>query len=314
MLLRVLVAIVAFGVACIAWGVLIERSWYRVQRYRVPILPTGAGPLTVLHLSDLHFVRSDAKKARFLASLPAVDLTIVTGDFLAESDAVATAVASVRPVRGRLASWFVLGSNDYYEPAPLNYLEYFRLHRRSRVARRGRSADLIAGLTAEGWDDLTNLHREVRLGGLDVEVVGLDDAHVARHDLRIAPRTSPDLIGIGVMHSPDSAPETAAMGYDLLLAGHTHGGQVCLPLVGALVTNCSMPRRLADGLIRMGPALLHISRGLGTSKFAPFRFACRPTATLLELQARPGGASMDAATLHSPRDVAQFGSAQRSGR
>ena len=63
------------------------------------------------------------------------------------------------------------------------------------------------------------------------------------------------------MHSPDSAPETAAAGYELLLAGHTHGGQVCLPFAGAIVTNCSMPRRLVDGLIRMGPSVLHTSRG-----------------------------------------------------
>ena len=100
------------------------------------------------------------------------------------------------------------------------------------------------------------------------------------------------------MHSPDSAPETAASGYDLLLAGHTHGGQVCLPFVGALVTNCSMPRRLVDGLIRMGPAVLHTSRGLGTSKYAPFRFWCRPTATYLDLAPAPG--SDAGATLPGP--------------
>ena len=111
------VAIVAVGAACVVWGVLFERSWYRVRRHRLAILPTGASPLTVLHLSDLHVVRGDAKKARFVASLPPADLTVVTGDFLAESAAVEEAVAAVRPVRGRLASWFVLGSNDYYEPA-----------------------------------------------------------------------------------------------------------------------------------------------------------------------------------------------------
>jgi len=281
------VAILASGIACVAWGVLVERSWYRVRRHRLAILPVGADPIVLLHLSDLHVVRSDPRKARFLASLPRADLTVVTGDFLAESEAVETAIAAVRPVRGRLASWFVLGSNDYYEPAPLSYLEYFRVHRKPRSARRGRSADLVAGLRVDGWEDLTNVHRDARLGGLDVELLGLDDAHIARHDLRLVPRTSAGRFGIGVMHSPDSAPETAAEGYELLLAGHTHGGQVCLPLVGALVTNCSMPRRLVDGLIRMGPSVLHTSRGIGTSKYAPFRFWCRPTATFLDLEQRP---------------------------
>jgi predicted MPP superfamily phosphohydrolase len=90
------------------------------------------------------------------------------------------------------------------------------------------------------------------------------------------------------MHSPDSAPEAAALGYDLVFAGHTHGGQVCLPFVGALVTNSNMPRRSVDGLVRMGSAILHTSRGLGTSKYAPFRFWCRPEVTILELVPRSG--------------------------
>ena len=80
------------------------------------------------------------------------------------------------------------------------------------------------------------------------------------------------------------APEAAAAGYDLVFAGHTHGGQVGLPLVGALVTNSALPPRLASGLIRMAGAWLSLSPGLGTSKYAPFRFWCRPTAIWLELR------------------------------
>jgi hypothetical protein len=132
----------------------------------------------------------------------------------------------------------------------------------------------------------------VEVDGLPVELLGLDDAHIHWHDLRVAPRSAPERFGFAVMHSPDSAPETAALGYDLLVAGHTHGGQVCLPGVGALVTNCALPPRLVSGLIRMGGSTLYVSPGLGTSKFAPFRFACRPEATVLELHPRPAaGAS-----------------------
>ena len=136
----------------------------------------------------------------------------------------------------------------------------------------------------------------------------------------MAPRRAPDRFGFAVMHSPDSAPEAASLGYDLIVAGHTHGGQVCLPVVGALVTNCSMPRRLVKGVIGMGGAVLHTSPGMGTSKYAPFRFWCRPEATMLELQpsARAGSLACPTgvrlATLCGPRDVAQLGSAQRSGR
>jgi len=280
--------VLVLGVCCVLWGIFVERRRYRLVRHRLDILPaTAAGPLTVLHLSDLHFVRRDAGKAAFLATLPAADVTVVTGDFLAEPEAVENTVAAVRAVRGRVASWFVLGSNDYFVPRPLNYLAYFRRKRKPRRAGRGRAADLVSQLRADGWDDLTNMRRDVAVNGLPIELLGLDDAHIAWHDLRVAPRRSPDRFGFAVMHSPDSAPETAALGYDLVVAGHTHGGQVCLPGVGALVTNCSLPARLVSGMIRIGDAVVSVSPGLGTSKFAPFRFFCRPEATLLELHPRP---------------------------
>jgi uncharacterized protein len=270
---------------CFAYGVLIERTWYRLVRLRLDILPaTGPASLTVLHMSDLHFVRHDKKKARFIARLPSADITVITGDFLAEPEAVETAVAAVAPARGLLASWFVLGSNDYYVPRPLNYLAYFRKSRAPRIAARGRSAELVQQLVAQGWSDLTNERRDLILASLSIELLGLDDAHIRAQDYRVAPRRSPESFGFAVMHSPDSAPETAALGYDLMLAGHTHGGQVCLPGVGALVTNCSMPTRVVKGPARVGSAILHTSGGLGTSKYAPFRFACRPEATLIELR------------------------------
>jgi uncharacterized protein len=284
--LPVVLSIAGLAVACILYGIFIERFRYRVVRHRLDILPVTAGrPLLVLHLSDLHFVRRDPRKARFLSTLPPPDITVVTGDFLAEPEAIDAAVDGVRPVRGRLASWFVLGSNDYFVPKPLNYLAYFRKRRKRRGARRGRAPELVRALTADGWEEVTNVRHLVSLEGLDVELLGLDDAHIRRHDLRVAPRRAQERFGLAVMHSPDSAPEAAALGYGLIVAGHTHGGQVRLPFVGALVTNCSMPRRLVSGLIRMGNAVLHTSRGLGTSKYAPFRFWCRPEATYLELQA-----------------------------
>ncbi|MEY2673290.1 MAG: hypothetical protein RLZZ508_1167, partial [Actinomycetota bacterium] len=71
----------------------------------------------------------------------------------------------------------------------------------------------------------------------------------------------------------------------LILAGHTHGGQLCLPFFGALVTNCDLDTRRAKGLHKYQDAWLHVSAGLGTNPFTPVRFACRPEATLLTLTA-----------------------------
>jgi predicted MPP superfamily phosphohydrolase len=211
---------------------------------------------------------------------------VVTGDILGEPEAVDAAVEALRPLRGRLASYYVLGSNDYYAPQPLNYMAYFAKRRRHRAGKRGRAEDLRARLDADGWTYLANQRASLSRDRLRVEVVGLDDPHIERHDLRVAPRRDPAAVGLAVVHSPDPVPELAALGYDLILCGHTHGGQVRMPFVGALVTNSTIPTRLCMGLSRLGPAYLHVSPGLGTSKYAPFRFLCRPEATVLELTPR----------------------------
>src|SRR6266508_3557354 len=256
------------GVACVAYGVLVERRWYRTASYRVASLPAGAsGTLTVLHLSDLHFLAGDRRKAAFVEDLPQADVCVVTGDILGEPAAVQTSVSALRPVRGRLAS-------------------YFRKARRHRTGRRSRPEELRAQLEADGWTYLANRKAALSANGLSVEVAGLDDPHIERHDLRMAAREQPAALGLAVVHSPDPVPELAALGYDLILSGHTHGGQVRMPFVGALVTNSAIPTRLCMGLSRFGGAYLHVSPGLGTSKFAPFRFLCRPEATLIELVPR----------------------------
>ncbi len=283
-ILLVLAVILSAGALCIAYGVFLERRWYRLVDYRLPILPaTASAPLSILHLSDLHFVRNDPGKARFLRSLPAPDVAIVTGDLLAEPAGVETVVEALRPLRGRLASYFVLGSNDYFAPRPLNYAAYFRGKRGHRRGIPGRSGDLVAQLEADGWTYLKNRKASARFDGVRAEVVGLDDPHIERQDLRVASRTETDAFALAVVHSPDPTPELAALGYDLILSGHTHGGQVRFPFVGALVTNSTIPTRLSMGLSKFGRTVLHVSPGLGTSKYAPFRFLCRPEATLLEL-------------------------------
>jgi predicted MPP superfamily phosphohydrolase len=283
----ILLGLLGVGILVVAYAVFVERRWYRLKRYRLAILPAG-GPagLTVLHLSDLHLGRGHGKMRRFLASLPPAEVTVITGDIVGEPEAVESVVEALRPVRGRLASLFVLGSNDLWAPQPVNYLRYFFPRRRhARVPKRkGRAGDLVRLLQADGWSHLRN--GKHTLDGLPIEVVGLDDPHIHRSDLRVAPRSDGDTLGLAVVHSPDPGPELVALGYDLVVSGHTHGGQVNVPFFGALVSNCSIPPRMARGLFRLGHGFLHVSPGLGTGKFAPFRLFCPPEATLLELHAR----------------------------
>jgi predicted MPP superfamily phosphohydrolase len=281
-----LIGLAVAGAAVLAYAIFIERWWFRLGRYRLDILPAGEGDLSVLHLSDIHLVRDDRRTRRFLESLPQADVTVITGDILGEPEAVEFSVETLRPVRGRRASLFVLGSNDLYSPRLNNYLRYFvrNRKRRRRLGPHGRGPDLVRLLEADGWVHLRNRREGSAVDGLRMEVLGLDDPHIHRSDLTAAPRLDPEAFGLAVVHSPDPAPELTALGWDLVVAGHTHGGQVCLPVRRALVTNCSIPNRLASGLARLGPGYLHVSPGLGTSKYAPFRLFCRPEATLLELR------------------------------
>jgi uncharacterized protein len=183
----------------------------------------------------------------------------------------------------------VLGSNDYWAPRFHNWLGYFRgpsTRKRRRATGRNPWRELVAGLEGAGWLVLSN--RRGRLG--DVELAGMDDPHIRRDDPQVAvpPAGEPARLRVGVVHSPyrRSLDAFERNGYALLLAGHTHGGQVRLPGVGALVTNCDLPRTRVRGLSRWGESWLHVSAGLGTSKYAPFRFACRPEASLLEVVPR----------------------------
>ena len=198
------------GVCCVLWGSSSNGAATGWSGTDLDILPaTAAGPLTVLHLSDLHFVRRDPGKARVpRVDLPAADVTVVTGDFLAEPEAVETTVAARHGGPRRLASWFVLGSNDYFVPRPLNYLAYFRGKRKPRRAERGRAADAgVAAATPTAGTDLTNVRRDVDIERAADRAARPRRRHISHGTTSASrPRRSPDRFGFAVMHSPDSAP------------------------------------------------------------------------------------------------------------
>ena len=284
-------AVAVAGAACVGYGVLVERDWYRLRRERVRALEPGQAPLTVLHLSDLHLTVADTRRVAFLERLAAepVDLVVLTGDMLGEPAALGPVLEALGRFRPRLGAVAVLGSNDYWAPRFRNPLGYFLgpSSRRKRSSGRNPWRELVGGLQARGWTVLSN--RRGRLA--DVELAGMDDPHIRRDDPGVAVPAdgqAPPRLRLGVVHSPyrRALDAFAGNGYDLVLAGHTHGGQVRLPGVGALVTNCDLPRDRVRGLSRWGSSWLHVSAGLGTSKYAPFRFACRPEASLLEVVPR----------------------------
>ena len=294
-LARGVLAAGALGVGALAYAGLYEVNAYRLRRVTVPILPEGAMPIRVLHISDLHLTPSSRARQAWVSRLAALepDLVVNTGDNLAHLDAVPFVLRSL----GRLLDVpgvFVWGSNDYFAPTFKNPLRY--LWDRSRVAKPKQDKlpweDLGQAFTEHGWLDLTHERAVVELGGIRFGFRGTDDAHLGHDNYsEVAGPIDRDVVdvAVGVTHAPYLRILDAMThdGHDLILAGHTHGGQVCVPGLGALVTNCDLDPARAKGLSSHTTAgrtaLLHVSGGLGTSPYAPIRFACPPEATLLTL-------------------------------
>ena len=283
------------GAACFAWG-LVEAHAFTVRRVTVPVLAEGAEALRVLHVSDLHLTPSQRDKVAWAAGLAdeQPDLVVVTGDNLAHPDAVPTvaeALASVFHVPGL----FVFGSNDYVGPGPINPLAYLGGPSRARKGRQVLPTEALRRVFLDaGWHDLNNARAAFAIGGLEVTAVGMDDPHIGR-DRMPDPDGARATLHLGVVHAPylRALDALRADDVDLMLAGHTHGGQVCVPGFGAVVTNCDLDRARAKGLSGWPGAAgaadstwLHVSAGAGTSPYAPFRFACRPEATVLTLVPR----------------------------
>jgi predicted MPP superfamily phosphohydrolase len=224
------------------------------------------------------------------------DLVLNTGDNLSDDRAVPSVVQALGPLLG-LPGAFVFGSNDYYAPMPKNPLSYLGIGRKKHSAVPLPWRDLKAAFSERGWVDATHRRAEIVVGEHRVLVAGVDDPHIGRDRYsEIAGPAGPAFdLRIGLVHSPEPRvlDRFDADGYDLAVAGHTHGGQLCLP-TGAIVTNCGIDRSRAQGLSAWGRNLvLHVSAGLGTSPYVPVRTFCRPEATLLELVAGPGGGGDD---------------------
>ena len=278
--------------AAVAAGALVEPLFPVLRRVAVPVLPPGAQPLTVLHLSDLHLLPRHGRRSRWITGLTRLrpDLVVATGDLWSSARALPLLGATLGALTAEgTPGVFVPGNNDYYSPLPPSPLGYFTA---AEPVRRGPDMPwrrVVSMLGSLGWTDLTHSRTTLSLRGREVVLTGTDDAHLRRDRYETVAGPVGATLAIGVTHTPQRRILDAfvADGHRLLLAGHTHGGQLRLPMVGPLVTNCDLDRARARGLSRHGSgpqaAWLHVSAGLGTSPYAPVRLCCRPEATLLTL-------------------------------
>lgn len=293
------------GAGALAWGALVEVRWYALRHVTVPVLPPGQDPLRVLHISDLHLTPTQRRKVDWVRDLATwrPHLVVDTGDNWAHLDAMTSLLEALEPLLA-IPGAFVLGSNDLVGPRPKNPARYLLPDARTTPAAPVELPwrELVARFTAAGWLDLDNRRGVLDLDGRRVSFVGTDDAHLDKDEMPPAggpddARTGGDVdLHVGVTHAPYRRVLDAfhADGVDLAIAGHTHGGQIGVPFLGALTTNSDLDPGRAKGLHgwpgarpdRSGGAdstWLHVSAGLGTSPYAPVRFATRPEATLLTL-------------------------------
>ncbi len=317
---RALGLVAGAGAACVAYGTFVERHWYRLGHQVLPgalrsgagssngLRPGARGPLRILHLSDLHTQPGDGRLERFLERVAGedYDLVALTGDLLGNTDVEQRCLDLLAPVfADGTPGVLVLGSNDVFGPTPKSPHPYLVDPEHRKHGEPLETKRLIDGLAEMGVTTLRGgtATIETRVG--PVLAGGLDDPHLAdtllpELEAIAAPADSDAVLHLGLSHAPYRAALDllAAGGHDVLLAGHTHGGQVRFPPFGAVVGNCDLPLDQVRGLSRYQPrpattgdgrsvaggeAWLHVSPGLGTSPWAPFRFACRPEATLLHL-------------------------------
>jgi predicted MPP superfamily phosphohydrolase len=291
------------GAAAFAWGNLVERNRFTVRHEVLPILQPGATPIRVLQLADTHMAPWQTLKQDWIRSLADLepDLVVDTGDNLGHVDGLEGIRRAFEPFAG-VPGVYVNGSNDYYGPVFKNPLNYFLTAKKHEY----RSADLDTDALESyfendlGWLNLNNTARALPVGLSTLELFGVNDAHRGWDRLDLLPGAIDSLreqddsidrnsVTIGVTHAPYRRVLDAFVtnGARAILAGHTHGGQVRVPGLPALVTNCDIPRDQAQGLsvwTHAGRAAwLNVSAGIGTSIYAPVRFACPPEAVLLTL-------------------------------
>jgi uncharacterized protein len=284
--------VTALGAGTLAYATLVERNAFTLRRFDVPVLAPGSQPLRVLHVSDLHITAAQHRKHRWIRGLARLepDLVVNTGDTLSDAEAIPAVMHALEPLLA-FPGVFVPGNNDYYAPQPKNPLRYFDPAPPAPSGPGLPWPEMAAAMVAGGWQDLTHVRTTLDVGGRPVALAGTDDPHLrkARYSLIEGPADAGAEVRLGVTHSPEPYILEGFAGdrYDLVLAGHTHGGQVRVPFGPAIVTNCGIERTRARWLHRWDDHMwFHVCAGLGTNPYMPLRFGCRPEASLLTLVPR----------------------------
>lgn len=234
----------------------------------IPHLPEAFDGFTLLQLSDLHLDMDDSYPTALIERLQQVDydVCVMTGDFRAKTygdfDAAIEALDKVRP-HLRSPVYTILGNHD--------------------------SIRMVPAIEALGITALLNEAVALERDGALIHLAGIDDPHYYQVDNfdKTATHIPPDEVAILLSHSPETYQRAAHTNFDLMLSGHTHGGQICLPGGLMLMTNADCPRRFCRGAWRYHAMQGYTSTGSGASVVG-VRFNCPPEITLHHLRIQPG--------------------------
>ncbi|MGI5816649.1 MAG: metallophosphoesterase [Armatimonadota bacterium] len=258
----------AGGIAVAGAGldIAFERHWVEVTRPRiaVPGLPAAFDGIRICQLTDVHhgpyLAIERVHDAVSLAQEQRPDLFVITGDLSHKREwSVPPVWDAMSPLQAPLGVWGVMGNHDWWHGIA--------------ASREGAKRAQIGMLDNRA---VPIVHRGERLW-----LAGVGDLWTDRQDLAGALRGVPDDEPVILLtHNPDYADEMADRRVKLMLAGHSHGGQICPPLMGPL----KVPNRMkyAAGLVRTAVSQVYISRGIGMA-ILPFRFNCRPELPVFEL-------------------------------
>lgn len=266
-------------VALWAYMMFFEQFNIRVRELELsfPSLPPEFDGYTILHLSDLHVTKLGKLEKRTMEIIGGreIDACFVTGDVTANPRASDIWRRVCSAIRHRDPIFMVLGNSEHKPWLDTN--------------------TLVQALSFEGLVMLINSSATIRRGNAHISLTGVDDAYSRLSDVETAfSGVNPDDFIVFLTHCPSVAPDGIAKGADLVLAGHTHGGQVRFPLIGAIYTHMRSNKKLSDGLytpdrlraiLRSDPgqSVLFVSRGVGTSRLH-IRFLCRPEIAYITLR------------------------------
>jgi len=277
------------AIAVLAYGMTFARWRFVIHHSDVHVLPKGAKPIRVLHISDVHMAPWQKRKQEFIKALgsEAPDLIVNTGDNLGHHDVIHVTMNSYENIL-KVPGVFVNGSNDYYAPRIKNPLGYLRKPSTPDNSRPLATGELTNAFENHGWKNLNNKSATLTINGTKLGFIGVDDPHDKLDDLSSIKAPPADLT-IGVAHAPYRRviEAFAQAGASIMFAGHTHGGQVRVPGLGALTTNSDLPNKHAKGLSAWlfdeKVMLLNVAAGLGNSIYAPVRFWNRPEVRVVTL-------------------------------